>query len=257
MSNHLAIVMAAGKGTRMKSDLPKVLVEVAGRPMIEYVLDALRAGGVNQIVVVVGYRSELVRERLAHHADLVFVEQTEQLGTGHAVMVCREQLAKHAQLGGDGGGVLIVAGDSPLMQSESIRALLDQFDAQRPACLIGTARADDPTGLGRVVRGEDGGFQGIVEQKDASAEQQAITEVNMSTYAFATGDLLHALDQITTDNAQQEYYISDCPGILQAEGKPVLAECVLQPCEVMSINTVEDLTAVEAEMRRLGQAGST
>ena len=256
MSNHLAIVMAAGKGTRMKSELPKVLVEVAGRPMIEYVLDALRAGGIEKIVVVVGYRSELVRNQLAHHADLVFVQQTEQLGTGHAVMVCRDQLGGHEQPSRNGGGVLIVAGDSPLMQSESIRAMLEHFEAQSPACLIGTARADDPTGLGRVLRNADGGFLGIVEQKDASAEQQAITEVNMSTYVFAADDLMHALDRLTTDNAQQEYYITDCPGILQSEGKQVLAECVLQPCETMSINTAEELVAVEAKMRRLGLAGS-
>ena len=104
MSTHLAIVMAAGEGKRMKSDLPKVLVEVAGRPMIEYLLEALRAGGVDQILVVVGYRGQLVRQTLENHPDVAFVEQTEQLGTGHAVMMCREQLMAHT------GAVLIVAG---------------------------------------------------------------------------------------------------------------------------------------------------
>ncbi len=244
MSNHLAIVMAAGQGTRMKSDLPKVLVEVAGRPMIEYLLEALRAGGVDQILVVVGYRGPLVRQTLENYPDVAFVEQTEQLGTGHAVMMCREQLAAHM------GSVLIVAGDSPLTQADSVRTLLDQFDRQQPACLIGTAKSEDPAGLGRIVRDADGKFQAVVEHKDATAEQRQITEVNMSTYVFAAGELLHALDRLTNDNIQQEYYITDCPGILKSEGKTVLAECVLQPCEALSINTIEDLAAVEAEMKR-------
>ncbi len=228
----------------MKSDLPKVLVEVAGRPMIEYLLEALRAGGVDQILVVVGYRGPLVRQTLENYPDVAFVEQTEQLGTGHAVMMCREQLAAHM------GSVLIVAGDSPLTQADSVRTLLDQFDRQQPACLIGTAKSEDPAGLGRIVRDADGKFQAVVEHKDATAEQRQITEVNMSTYVFAAGELLHALDRLTNDNIQQEYYITDCPGILKSEGKTVLAECVLQPCEALSINTIEDLAAVEAEMKR-------
>ncbi len=186
MSTHLAIVMAAGEGRRMKSDLPKVLVEVAGRPMIEHLLEALRAGGVDQILVVVGFRGQLVRQTLENHPDVAFVEQTEQLGTGHAVMMCREQLMAHT------GAVLIVAGDSPLTQADSVRALLDQFDRQEPACLIGTAKSADPTGLGRIVRDADGKFLAVVEHKDATAEQRQIAEVNMSTYVFAAADLLHA-----------------------------------------------------------------
>lgn len=244
MADRVAVVLAAGKGTRMKSELPKVLVEVAGRPMIEFVLDALRAGGVDRILVVVGYRSEAVRAALAGAADVTFVEQTEQLGTGHAVMVCREELEGHE------GPVLIVAGDSPLTQSDSIRALFDRYDADRPACILGTTYKDDPTGLGRVVRGADGQFLGIVEEKDATEEQRGITEVNMSTYVFHGPSLLAALGQLTTGNAQGEYYITDCPGILRGVGKQVMALDVLQPCEALSINTREDLSAVEAELAR-------
>lgn len=245
MSKHLAIVLAAGKGTRMESDLPKVLVPVCGRPMIEYVLDALRAGGVDQSVVVIGYRGELVREQLAGRTDVTFVEQTAQLGTGHAVMVCRDALKEHH------GAVLVVTGDSPLAQSSSLKALLDDFDRDRPACVVGTAHKENPFGLGRVVRDDSGNFLGIVEEKDATVAQQKITEVNMSTYVFDCQKLLKALDQLTTNNAQAEYYITDCPGILKADGQRVRALDVLQPCEALSINNMAQLAEVEAEMQRL------
>jgi bifunctional UDP-N-acetylglucosamine pyrophosphorylase/glucosamine-1-phosphate N-acetyltransferase/UDP-N-acetylglucosamine pyrophosphorylase len=244
MSNPLAIILAAGKGKRMASDLPKVLVPVCGRPMIRYVVDAVRAAGIERIVVVVGYRGNLVREELAGEPGMEFAEQTEQLGTGHAVMMCRAQLATH------NGPVLILAGDSPMVQVSSLRALLSEFEASQPACLIGTARKADPSGLGRVVRDSAGRFQVIVEEKDATPSQRAITEVNMSTYVFQAAPLLAALERLTADNVQGEYYLTDCPGVLKKAGHAVEALCVLQPCEALSINTVEELAVVEVEMRR-------
>lgn len=244
-SEPFAIILAAGKGTRMKSELPKVLVPVLGRPMIRYVVDAVREAGIRRMLVVVGYRSELVREELAGEAGVEFVEQAEQLGTGHAVMMCRAALAKHD------GGVLILTGDSPLTQASSLQRLLNEFAEARPACLIGTAYKEDPTGLGRVVRNAEGRFERIVEQKDATPEERAIKEVNMSTYLFASGDLVWALDHLTTDNAQREYYVTDCPAILKAAGKTIDAKPVLQALEAMSINTVEELAAVENEMKRV------
>ena len=245
MSQPLAIVLAAGQGTRMKSDLPKVLMPVCGRPMVSYVLDALRAAGVHQILVVVGYRAEMVRQELAQEPDVTFVCQQEQLGTGHAVMMCRGQLSEHQ------GPVIILAGDSPLTQASSLRALLDEFATDRPACLLGTANKEDPAGLGRIVRDQEGQFQAIVEHKDASPAERAITEVNMSTYLFDAQELLATLDQLTTGNVQGEYYLTDCPGILKQQGKKVSALCALEPCETLSINTLEELAQVEAEMRRL------
>ena len=240
-----AIVMAAGKGTRMQSDLPKVLVQVCGRPMIEYVYDALLAAGVDRQIMVVGHQADLVRQQLSDRQDVVFVEQVEQLGTGHAVMMCRDQLAE-----GD-GPVLVVAGDSPLMQVSSIQSLFNEFDAQRPACILGSGYREDPTGFGRIVRNADGQFEGIVEQKDATDAQQAIREVNLSCYVFHDRDLLEAIGKLGNANAQGEYYITDCPGILLAAGRPVVALDILQPCEALSINTMDDLAIVEAEMRRL------
>lgn len=239
-----AIVLAAGKGTRMKSDLPKVLAKAGGRAMVRYVVDALLEAGVAEVIVVVGYRAELVRAELAGIPQVSFAEQTEQLGTGHAVMMCREHLAGFA------GPVIIVTGDSPLLQVSSVQALLAEQQRTGAACVLGTAYKDDPHGLGRIKRDAAGNFLGIVEQKDASAEEQAITEVNMSTYVFETPALLSALDQLTTTNAQAEYYITDCPTILLRAGRQVEALAALQPCEALSVNTVEDLAAVEVELRK-------
>lgn len=241
-----AIVLAAGKGTRMKSDLPKVLFEACGRPMIHYVIEVLERVGFERIVVVIGYRGELVREALAGHDKVVFAEQTEQLGTGHAVMMCRDAIQ------GQTGPALIVTGDSPLIQQASIEKLLADFAAGETACLLGTLYKDEPAGLGRIVRDSAGAFEAIVEEKDATPDQRAIREVNMSTYLFDTVELLGALDQLTNNNQQREYYITDCPGILKREGKQVRALAVLQSCEALSVNTLDDLKIVEDEMRKLG-----
>lgn len=240
-----AIVLAGGKGTRMKSDLPKVLFEACGRPMISYVVDVLERAGIERIIVVVGYRADLVRQTLADRPNVIFAEQAEQLGTGHAVMMCRDALQ------GQTGPVLIVTGDSPLIQQSSVEKLLTDFSASQPACLLGTLHKEDPTGLGRIVRDANGDFEGIVEEKDATDAQRAITEVNMSTYVFDTVELLNALDQLTDDNRQREYYLTDCPGILKRQGKEVRALAVLEPCESLSVNTLDDLRIVEDEMRKL------
>ncbi len=239
----MAIVLAAGKGTRMKSELPKVLVPVAGRPMIRHVIDALRAGGAQRIVVVVGFRADLVEQELIDQPDLEFAIQSEQLGTGHAVMMCRAQLAGHA------GPVLIVTGDSPMLQPSSIAALLSAYSHEECAAVLGTAHRDDPTGFGRIVRDDAGEFSAIVEQRDATPAQAAINEVNMSTYLFDAASLLASLDQIKDNNAQSEYYLTDCPGILKQAGKRVLALPVLKEIESLSINNLDDLRAVEQAMK--------
>lgn len=238
--------MAAGKGTRMKSELPKVLVPVCGRPMIDFVLDALDAAGIGCVVVVVGYRADDVKQALAGRRNVQFALQAEQRGTGHAVMSAREFLSGHD------GAVLVVAGDSPLMQPDSLRKLLAEFDRHRPACILGTASKDDPRGLGRIVRDAAGRFAAIVEEKDATPEQRQIREVNLSCYVFNAVDLLWALERIRPDNAQGEYYVTDCPGILLAAGKDVRALNVLQPCEALSINNMEELAVVAAAMRERG-----
>ncbi|MCA9172014.1 MAG: NTP transferase domain-containing protein [Planctomycetales bacterium] len=247
MSRSIAVILAAGKGTRMKSDLPKVLVAACGRPLVDYVLDAVTAAGIEKSIVVVGYRSDDVRQTLKNRSGVEFAEQTEQLGTGHAV-----QMAAPALEGFD-GPVLVVTGDSPMAQVSSFQALLDLYHREHPACVMGTLLKDDPTGLGRIVRDENGDFLAIVEEKDATPEQRSIREVNMSTYVFDCQALLRSLGKLRNDNRQAEYYITDVPGILREEGADVRALAVLQPCEALSVNTVDDLAIVEAELRRQGK----
>jgi UDP-N-acetylglucosamine diphosphorylase/glucosamine-1-phosphate N-acetyltransferase len=243
----LAVVLAAGKGTRMKSDLPKVLFPVCGRPMIQFVLDALDLAGFKQKAVVVGHRAEDVKNELAGRSDsLSFVTQREQLGTGHAVMQCREILSEHD------GPVIVVAGDSPLLQPSSLQKLLTHFESNQPALLLGTLMKADPTGLGRILRDSDGRFTGIVEHRDATEAQRQIREVNMSTYLFNCKDLLKALDQLGNNNSQGEYYLTDCAALLNDAGRPVEALPVLEPCEALSINDPTELAMVDAKMREMG-----
>jgi bifunctional UDP-N-acetylglucosamine pyrophosphorylase / glucosamine-1-phosphate N-acetyltransferase len=241
-----AVVLAAGMGTRMKSDLPKVLFPVLGRPMIEFVLDALESAGIARTIIVVGYRAEDVKQALASRQHVEFALQAERLGTGHAVKMAQPLLVCHT------GPVVVVAGDSPLIQANSLRRLLAHFQERQPACLLGTLHKSNPAGLGRIVRDAAGQFSGIVEEKDATESQRQITEVNMSTYVFAGTELLRALELLKNDNRQREYYLTDCPGILRSAGKPVEALPLLEPCEALSINTIDELQLVEDEMRKLG-----
>ncbi len=233
----------------MKSDLPKVLCPVVDRPMIHFVLESLEKAGVTRLIVVVGYEADSVEKELSTRGgDIEFVAQTEQLGTGHAVQMCREALQSHV------GPTIVVAGDSPLIQADSLVKLLDHFRQTRPALLLGTLNKDDPAGLGRIVRDEAGRFLGIVEHKDATPEQRMITEVNMSTYLFDTPDLLKALSLLRNDNAQGEYYLTDCPALLREHGRPVEALPVLKACEALSINNPDELAIVDQTMRSMGYA---
>ena len=248
MAQPIAVVLAAGKGTRMKSDLPKVLCEANGRPLIDWVLDALEAAGVQQFLVVVGYEADRVKKALQDRDGVKFVVQDQQLGTGHAVKVCEDNLEGHD------GPVLIVAGDSPMIQPESIRSLLDGFETEALDCLLGTLLKDNPQGLGRIVRDKAGRFEGIVEEKDATDEQRAINEVNMSTYLFRPEHLLWALGQLKNNNRQGEFYLTDCPAILLGAGRKIDALPVLKPCEALSVNTVDELAEVEIALQKLAES---
>ena len=248
MAQPIAVVLAAGKGTRMKSELPKVLCEANGRPLIDWVLDALEAAGVQQFLVVVGYEADRVKKALQDRDGVKFVLQDQQLGTGHAVKVCEDHLQGHD------GPVLIVAGDSPMIQPESIRSLLDGFETEALDCLLGTLLKDNPQGLGRIVRDKAGRFEGIVEEKDATDEQRAINEVNMSTYLFRPEHLLWALGQLKNNNRQGEFYLTDCPAILLGAGRKIDALPVLKPCEALSVNTVDELAEVEIALQKLAES---
>ncbi len=212
--------------------------------MIEYVLDAARSAGAQRIIVVVGHKADLVRTAVSHHPDVVFAEQTEQKGTGHAVMMCEKHLVDHQ------GSVLILAGDTPLLQGASLKALLNAQVEHKAACVIGTADTTNNDGLGRIVRDGAGAFQCIVEQKDATPEQQKITEINSGCYAFSTPLLLSSLRKVKPNNSQSEYYLTDCPRILMDEGHAVAARCSLTIEEALGVNTRVQLSEVHESIQK-------
>ncbi len=218
--------------------------------MIHFVVDAAEKAGIGKKIVVVGYEAEKVQAELdtRGQSDIVYALQSEQLGTGHAVQICREHLQGHQGL------TMVIAGDSPLVQAESLKSLIDHFDKTRPALLLGTLTKDDPEGLGRILRNEEGQFIGIVEHKDATEAERQTKEVNMSTYLFSTPDLLWALDNLSNDNAQGEYYLTDCARLLRESGRPVEALPVLKDCESLSINNPDELKLVDQTMRAMGYA---
>ncbi len=238
-----AVVLAAGKGTRMKSDLPKVLFPICGKPMIHYVLDALERANVDEVLVVVGYQKEAVCEEIKTRNNVKFAEQKELLGTGHAVMSCRESLE------GYDGPVFIVAGDNPMLQSSSVDRLFEEFEKGDAACVLGTVYKDNPFGMGRILRDAEGNFIGVVEEKDATDEQRKIKEINISYYVFDTPELLKSLDSIRNNNAQKEYYITDVPKILLDAGKKILALPVLKEIECLGVNTQADVAEVEKALQ--------
>ncbi|APZ94717.1 NTP transferase domain-containing protein [Fuerstiella marisgermanici] len=244
MTAPVAVILAAGKSTRMKSETPKVLHPVCGRLMIDYVLDAARAAGVEKSVVIVGHKADLVREALASHSDVVFAEQVEQNGTGHAVMMAERELKSHQ------GSVLILAGDTPLLQGSSLKALLDAQASEKAACVIGTADTENNEGLGRVVRTASGDFDCIVEHKDASEDQRRITEINTGCYAFDTQLLLSSLRKLKPNNVQSEYYLTDCPRILMDDGHKVAASCSLTIEEAIGVNNRIQLAEVRSHIQR-------
>jgi len=245
-SDVMAIILAAGKGTRMHSELPKVLLPALHRPLVAHVVRALNSSGIKKIVMVVGYREALVRAEFADHANISFVTQHEQLGTGHAVKMCAAALQQHK------GPVVIVTGDSPLLQADSVTTLVETFVDRKLSCLVGSLHHTQPAGLGRIVRNGEGNFQQIVEERDATEEQKKNREVNMSTYVFDSCDLQWSLEKLQSHNAQNEFYLTDCPSILRQAGYAVDALPVLKPCESLSVNTPEQLELVEHEMRKLG-----
>ena len=243
MDAPVAVVLAAGKSTRMKSDLPKVLHAVCGRPLIEYVLDAARGAGVEKLIVVVGHKADLVKETLSGHPDVTFALQAEQKGTGHAVMVCKDQLVDH------NGPLMVLAGDTPLLQGPSLKPLIDAQQAGA-ACVVGTADTQATFGLGRIVRGADGGFTKIVEQKDATEDEAKITEINTGCFVFDGQLLLSALDEVRPNNVQAEYYLTDCPAILLAQGHKVEASCSLDIHEAKGVNTRVELASVQGTIQK-------
>ena len=241
MTNY-AIILAAGKGTRMKSDLPKVLHKVAGISMLEHVFRSVNAINPEKTVTVVGHKAELVEQVLAGQTD--FVRQTEQLGTGHAVMMAEPVLENLT------GQTLVIAGDTPLITGESLKNLIDFHINHKNVATILTAEADNPFGYGRIVRNQHDEVLKIVEQKDASDFEQQIKEINTGTYVFDNARLFEALKNINTNNAQGEYYITDMIGIFRENGEKVGAYTLKDFDESLGVNDRVALATAESVMRR-------
>ncbi len=239
------IILAAGKGKRMKSDLAKVLHPVGGGPMLTHPIAAARAAGSRRIVVVIGHQAERIRD-LFDKDDLTFVEQRDQQGTGHAVLQAREVCR------GYDGAIVILCGDVPLILPETVRALHDRHRSERAVVTVLTTIPVKPAGYGRVVKADDGTLLRIVEDKDATSEERKIREINTGIYCVESGFLFASLAGLGNRNAQGEYYLTDIVEIASGKGLRVASALAADPAEVMGINTPEEL---ETAGRRMGMRG--
>jgi len=240
MSIYGAIILAAGKGTRMKSSKAKVTYHLADQPLIQRVVNVALDIGCGLVTVVVGYKKEDVIDCLTPHPELRFVEQKEQKGTGHAVMVTQEMFQDFE------GDVLILCGDVPLLTRETLQQLLDVHKQNKSSCTVLTVKLDDPGKYGRIVRSQDGTLQKIVEYKDASEKERTINEINSGIYCFKCQDLFQALSSVNSKNKQNEYYLTDTLEILREKGKSVNALVTGDVHEVSGINSQQQLACLES-----------
>lgn len=242
MSELVAVILAAGKGTRMKSKLPKVLHKVGGKPMLQHVLDAADAAGAARKVVIVGHEAELVEAMVGEQAQMAL--QAEQLGTGHAVMQTEAVLKDFC------GTVMIICGDTPLLEAAELKKFYEGHVASQAAATVLTAFMDDPAGYGRIIRDADGNVLGIVEEKDAVLEQKSIKEINTGIYCVEAPLLFGVLATLTCDNAQGEYYLTDVLAKLNVMGKKVGGVATADSDMIMGINSRRQLAEAENIMRR-------
>ncbi|MCB1162436.1 NTP transferase domain-containing protein [bacterium] len=244
-----SLILAAGKGTRMKSDMPKVLHTLGGRPLLAWVLAAARDAGLGPQLVVVGHQAERVKEEMSRYdeGDLRYVLQAEQHGTGHAVQVARQELLALGE-----ADVLILAGDVPLIRPQTLRGLLAAHREAGVALTLLSAEFEDPTGYGRILREPSGDVVAIREHRDASEAERAVREINAGIYCFRAPSLLEALDALRPENDQGEYYLTDTLAILRARGQRVAARLADDPREIAGINDREQLAALEAELESRG-----
>ena len=231
-----AVILAAGKGTRMGSDIAKVLHGLAGKSLVSHVLDTCKRLGVGQSVAVVGWQREAV-EAVVKSLGAEFVLQDKQLGTGHAVLC--------AEPGVRGDTVIVLCGDCPMTPPELLNQLIEKHRAGKAACTGVAARMADPTGYGRMITDAQGRLVRIVEHKDATPEQRAITLINSGIYAFDRAHLFRCLKQVKPTNAQGEYYLTDVVAMLVAENRPVELVITDDVASVLGVNTPADLAQAE------------
>lgn len=242
MSDLVTVILAAGKGTRMKSKLPKVLHKAGGKSMVQHVIDAAKAAGAKRNIVVTGFGGEMVREALGVQAE--FAEQTEQLGTGHAVLQTADLLASET------GTVMVLCGDTPLLTGDLLKKLYDEHVAAGAKATVLTAIMPDATGYGRIIRMADGSVEKIVEHKDATDAEREVKEVNSGIYCFDAVALFESLKKVTNDNAQGEYYLPDVLEILQKQGEKIWAVAADDYESTLGINSRLQLAGAEKILRR-------
>ncbi len=242
MENLSAIVLAAGEGTRMKSNMPKVLHKVCGKALVEWVCDAVAEAGIHTCVTVVGHKADEVKSYMGQRVE--FALQAEQLGTGHAVMQAQPMIKDNAEY------VIVLNGDTPLIQGDTIKKVLDYHIKNNNMATVITTELEDATGYGRIIRDENGNVVKIVEHKDANEQEKSIREVNSGMYCFTVQYLLDALNKISNKNAQGEYYLTDTIEILIKEQFKVGALKIDNSAELLGINNRVQLAQIESIMRQ-------
>lgn len=248
MSETAAIILAAGKSARMKSDLPKVLHEVCGQPMLGYVIDVCRLAGAERVIVVVGHGKKQIRRRFEGQGDTQWVEQAEQKGTANAVLCCRKLLT------GFSGSILVIAGDMPLVKRVTLAGLVEARERSGDALMLATTVLDEPSGYGRIVRDGEGRLEAIVEECDCTRKQRELREVNPSYYCFDAKRLFEALDRVEPGAKKGEYYLTDVVRVLSQAGHGVSASVQVPPEEAMGVNSRLDLAMVNRVMQDRIQA---
>ena len=238
----LAVILAAGKGTRMKSELPKVIHPILGRPMVSYIIDACKKAGIQRLLLVIGHRADLVQETLGPNFE--YVHQTQQLGTGHALMMVSESLRSFK------GDLLVLAGDTPLLTGSILKKLINKHKKTTAAATMMTAVLDPTPAYGRIVRDNVGRVQYIVEDRDASREEKKIKEVNTSHYCFRTEKILPLLTTLDSDNDQGEYYLTDIIHMLASRNEIIETLTSDDPGILMGINSRIDLANVKRTLQQ-------
>ena len=239
MKKLITVILAAGKGTRMKSDLPKVVHKINGKELIKYVIDQAKKAGSDEILLVTGHKKNVVIKATSG-LGVRYAEQEEQLGTGHAVMQAEEFLK---DINGD---VLILCGDVPLLKPQTLIGLRQHHDLSSNSATVLTTEFDDPAGYGRIIKDKNGEILKIIEQKDANEEEKKVKEINSGVYIIDKDDLFDSLKHISSDNAGNEYYLTDVIGILKRKDKKVGTYRIQNNKEILGINTIEQLKFAES-----------
>lgn len=240
MTNTIAVILAAGLGTRMKSDVPKVLHDILGKPIIRHIIDSLKAAGLTEIVTVAGYGGSSLKDAAA---DTKIVLQRQLSGSADAVNTAKSKIGKYS------GDVLVICGDTPLIRTDTIKKLLEKHKASGAALTVLTAKLKDPTGYGRIVRQDNGMVSRIVEEVDAGLYEEVINEINVGTYCFKADSLFQALAEVKADNPKKEYFLTDTIGILHKKGAKIESLISEDPAEAVGINSRKDLAEATAILK--------